>query len=107
MTELKPSDRAPRVVSLGCRLNTYESEVMRAHARDAGLANAIIVNTCSFIGEAKKESVEAVLEMGLLKAETGAKLIVSGCMAWALPARVSSAIRAAWAWQRASRERTV
>jgi ribosomal protein S12 methylthiotransferase len=48
---------------------------------DPASADAIVVNTCSFIGEAKKESIEAVLEMGALKGTTGAKLIVSGCMA--------------------------
>ena len=43
-------------------------------------ADAIIINTCSFIGEAKKESIEAVLEMGALKKQTGARLVVTGCM---------------------------
>lgn len=76
-------------VSLGCPKNRVDAEHMLGITMAGGHtvvespeeADAIIVNTCSFIGEAKKESVEAVLEMGLLKAETGAKLIVSGCMA--------------------------
>jgi len=76
-------------VSLGCPKNRVDAEHMLGITMSGGHtvvespeeADAIIVNTCSFIGEAKKESVEAVLEMGLLKAETGAKLIVSGCMA--------------------------
>ena len=63
MTAMKPSDQAPRVVSLGCRLNAYESEVMRAHARDAGLANAIIVNTCAVTKEAERQSVQALRKM--------------------------------------------
>ncbi len=76
-------------VSLGCPKNRVDAEHMLGlslagghtvveHAEDA---DAIIVNTCSFIGEAKRESIESVLEMGALKASTGAKLIVSGCMA--------------------------
>src|ERR1041385_3223512 len=44
-------------------------------------ADAIVVNTCSFIGEAKRESIDAILEMGEIKAKTGAKLVMSGCMA--------------------------
>ena len=42
----------PRLVTLGCRLNAYESEVMRRHASAAGLDNAVIVNTCAEIGRA-------------------------------------------------------
>src|SRR5687767_2292987 len=44
-------------------------------------AEAVVVNTCSFIGEAKKESIEAVLQMAKLKEQGGQKLIVSGCLA--------------------------
>jgi ribosomal protein S12 methylthiotransferase len=76
-------------VSLGCPKNRVDAEHMLGITLAGGHtvverpedADAIVVNTCSFIGEAKKESVEAVLEMGQLKGETGAKLIVSGCMA--------------------------
>ena len=35
----------PEIITFGCRLNTYESEVMREHARDTGLSNTIIVNS--------------------------------------------------------------
>ena len=54
MTALKAADQGPRVVSLGCRLNTYESEVMRGHARAAGLSEAVIVNTCAVTKEAER-----------------------------------------------------
>ena len=59
MTAQSPNDCAPRVVSMGCRLNTYEGEVMRAHARDAGIANAIIVNTCAVTKEAERQGMQA------------------------------------------------
>ncbi len=76
-------------VSLGCPKNRVDAEHMLGLSMAGGHvvvenpeeADAIVVNTCSFIGEAKKESIEAVLEMGALKASTGAKLVVSGCMA--------------------------
>src|SRR5690242_8897259 len=76
-------------VSLGCPKNRVDAEHMLGLTVAGGHtivqtpeeADAIVVNTCSFIGEAKKESIEAVLEMGEIKAKTGAKLIMSGCMA--------------------------
>ena len=44
------------VLTFGCRLNTYESEVMRTKATEAGLDNAIIVNTCAVTGEAVRQA---------------------------------------------------
>ncbi|HEX4037992.1 MAG TPA: 30S ribosomal protein S12 methylthiotransferase RimO [Acidobacteriaceae bacterium] len=81
----------PRVgfVSLGCPKNLVDSEVMmglldRAGAEitaDAGSAEILVVNTCSFIDKAKQESVDAILEMAKLKTEGSAKkLIVAGCL---------------------------
>ena len=76
-------------VSLGCPKNRVDAEHMLGLTVAGGHtivespddADAIVVNTCSFIGEAKRESIEAVLEMGAVKAKTGARLIMSGCMA--------------------------
>ncbi len=75
-------------VSLGCPKNRVDAEHMlgisveggHSVVEDPGEADAIVINTCGFIGEAKKESIEAILEMGAVKAKTGAKLVVSGCM---------------------------
>lgn len=44
-------------------------------------SDTIIVNTCSFIGEAKKESIDAILQMAEIKKKQGQKLIVTGCLA--------------------------
>ena len=76
-------------VSLGCPKNRVDAEHMlglsieggHAIVEDPAEADAIVINTCGFIGEAKQESIEAILEMGAIKAKTGAKLVVSGCMA--------------------------
>ncbi len=76
-------------VSLGCPKNRVDAEHMlglsieggHAIVEDPEQADAIVINTCGFIGEAKQESIEAILEMGAVKAKTGAKLVVSGCMA--------------------------
>ena len=48
------------IVTFGCRLNTYESEVIRAHARYAGLADAVIVNTCAVTAEAVRQARQAI-----------------------------------------------
>jgi threonylcarbamoyladenosine tRNA methylthiotransferase MtaB len=48
------------VITFGCRLNTYESEVMRAEAEKAGLNNAILVNTCAVTGEAVRQARQAI-----------------------------------------------
>src|SRR3546814_14456267 len=52
--------RSPEIVTFGCRLNTYESEVMRGHARDAGLENAIVFNTCAVTAEAERQARQAI-----------------------------------------------
>ncbi|HMI82942.1 MAG TPA: 30S ribosomal protein S12 methylthiotransferase RimO [Polyangiaceae bacterium] len=77
------------LVSLGCVKNRVDSEVMLGVAEEAGLvavarpedAEIIVINTCGFIGEAKKESIETIFEMAALK-ESGAckRLIVAGCL---------------------------
>jgi ribosomal protein S12 methylthiotransferase len=77
-------------VSLGCPKNLVDGEVMLGFAREAGheitadasTADAIVVNTCAFIDEAKEESIDAILEMAKLKKDGRAKkLIVTGCLA--------------------------
>ncbi len=75
MTE--PPRLTPRVVSLGCRLNTYEGEVMRAHARDAGLDNAIIVNTCAVTKEAERQGLQTLRR--LRRENPGAHIVAAGC----------------------------
>ena len=48
-------------VTFGCRLNTYESEVMRGHAeKAAGLSDAIVFNTCAVTGEATRQARQAI-----------------------------------------------
>ncbi len=86
---MKPDRRTVHFVSLGCPKNRVDSEVMLGVARGAGFdhvdeaedADVIVVNTCGFIGEAKKESIDAIFEMAHHK-ESGRckKLVVSGCL---------------------------
>ena len=64
---------------MGCRLNAYESEVMRAHASAAGLDQAIIVNTCAVTGEAVRQARQTIRK--LRRENPSARLIVTGCAA--------------------------
>ncbi|QQG35668.1 MAG: tRNA (N(6)-L-threonylcarbamoyladenosine(37)-C(2))-methylthiotransferase MtaB [Micavibrio aeruginosavorus] len=69
----------PELVTFGCRLNTYESEVMRTHARNAGIENAIIFNTCSVTKEAERQARQAIRRARRENPE--ARIIVTGCAA--------------------------
>lgn len=79
------------LISLGCSKNLVDSEhylgilsnrKQMELTSDVADADIVIVNTCGFIGDAKKESIETILEVGELK-QTGKlkKLIVAGCLA--------------------------
>lgn len=77
------------LISLGCDKNLVDSEVMLGLLNKAGHeltndeteAEAVVINTCAFISDAKEESINTIIEMGRLK-KTGRlkKLIVAGCL---------------------------
>jgi threonylcarbamoyladenosine tRNA methylthiotransferase MtaB len=67
------------IVTFGCRLNSYESEVMKAHATKAGLDNAIIFNTCAVTNEAVRQARQAIRKARRDNSE--ARIIVTGCAA--------------------------
>jgi threonylcarbamoyladenosine tRNA methylthiotransferase MtaB len=77
-----------RVVTLGCRLNAYESELMRKHANAAGLADTIIVNTCAVTAEAVRQAGQEIRR--LRRQHPGARLIVTGCAAQVEPERFAA-----------------
>jgi len=76
------------VVTFGCRLNAYESEVMRRHARAAGLRDAVIVNTCAVTAEAERQARQAIRR--IRRERPDAQLIVTGCAAQIDPARFAA-----------------
>lgn len=67
------------LVTFGCRLNTYESAVMRSHAEAAGLKDAIIFNTCAVTKEAERQARQAIRKARRDHPEK--KIIVTGCAA--------------------------
>ena len=77
-------------ISLGCDKNLVDSEVMLGMLSDKGYqftddesqADAVVINTCCFIGDAKEESINTILEMAELRKSGQIKaLVVAGCLA--------------------------
>lgn len=67
------------ILTFGCRLNSYESEVIRKHAQDAQLENAIIINTCAVTKEAERQAFQLIRKLTRSKPNTS--IIVTGCAA--------------------------
>ena len=93
MTKEKKSEKRPLrvgLISLGCAKNLVDAEIMLGSllksgveiTNDAEQADALIVNTCSFIDSAQEESVDTILESAEIRAakNRGQSLIVSGCL---------------------------
>ena len=68
-----------RVVTFGCRLNAYESEVIRARAAEDGVTGAVVFNTCAVTGEAVRQARQAIRKAR--RENPDARLIVTGCAA--------------------------
>ena len=71
------------VLTFGCRLNTYESEVIRRHAVAAGLADVVVVNTCAVTAEAERQARQAIRRAKRERPQ--ARIIVTGCAAQTNP----------------------
>ncbi len=78
----------PRVITLGCRLNAFESEVMRQRAVAAGLDDTIIVNTCAVTAEAGRQARQAIRRAR--RRNPGARIVVTGCAAQVDPGRFAA-----------------
>jgi ribosomal protein S12 methylthiotransferase len=87
------------IVSLGCARNLVDSEVMAGLLQknnyeivaEPADADVVMVNTCGFIGAAKEESIDTIVEMGRLK-ESGKlkKLVVAGCLSQRYPTELAA-----------------
>ena len=86
---MKPDTKNLFVVSLGCDKNRVDTEKMLGLLKDAGYqlvydeaeADIILINTCCFIGDAKEESIQTILEMAAWKEGRCRFLVVTGCLA--------------------------
>jgi threonylcarbamoyladenosine tRNA methylthiotransferase MtaB len=67
------------VITFGCRLNAYESEIIRRRAEDAGIEETIVFNTCAVTGEAVAQARQTIRK--LKRDRPGARIVVTGCAA--------------------------
>ena len=73
----------PRLITFGCRLNSYESEIILSHARAAGRSNLIVVNTCAVTAEAERQARQAIRRSR--RENPDAAIVVTGCAAQIRP----------------------
>jgi threonylcarbamoyladenosine tRNA methylthiotransferase MtaB len=73
----------PKFVTLGCRLNTYETEAMRELAKNENIENIAVVNTCAVTAEAVRKSKQEIRKIHRENPTT--KIIVTGCAAQVEP----------------------
>ncbi|HKL05505.1 MAG TPA: tRNA (N(6)-L-threonylcarbamoyladenosine(37)-C(2))-methylthiotransferase MtaB [Roseovarius sp.] len=73
----------PRFTTLGCRLNAYETEAMKELGQQAGLENAVVINTCAVTAEAVRKARQEIRR--LRRENPKARLIVTGCAAQTEP----------------------
>ncbi|MER9951006.1 tRNA (N(6)-L-threonylcarbamoyladenosine(37)-C(2))-methylthiotransferase MtaB [Mesorhizobium sp. M0047] len=87
-----PVSKGIDVVTFGCRLNTYESQVMRREAESAGLGalegGAVIFNTCAVTGEAVRQAKQAIRKAR--RDNPQARIIVTGCAAQTEPEKFAA-----------------
>ena len=69
----------PEIITFGCRLNSFESEVMRTKMNEAGVEKAIVVNTCAVTNEAVRQSRQSIRK--LRRDNPDVRIIVTGCAA--------------------------
>ncbi len=74
---------APKFTTLGCRLNAYETEAMKELSQQAGLTDAVVVNTCAVTAEAVRKARQEIRK--LRRENPDARLIVTGCAAQTEP----------------------
>ena len=75
--------KPPVFATLGCRLNAYETEAMKELSAQAGLENAVIVNTCAVTAEAVRKAKQEIRK--LRRENPDAAIIVTGCAAQTEP----------------------
>jgi threonylcarbamoyladenosine tRNA methylthiotransferase MtaB len=73
------STNRPTIKTFGCRLNIWESEVMRKQAEAAGLNDVVIINTCAVTSEAEKQARQAIRKLRRERPDT--QIVVTGCAA--------------------------
>ena len=73
------------VITLGCRLNALESEIIQTRVDEAGLTNTVVVNTCAVTSEAERQARQTIRK--IRRTQPDARIIVTGCAAQIAPQR--------------------
>ena len=76
------------IISFGCRLNHLESEVARTRAAEAGLTDAVVINSCAVTGEAVRDARQAVRRAW--RENSRRPVVVTGCVAQIEPERFAA-----------------
>ena len=79
---------SPRVITLGCRLNTLESEIIRSYKSEKSLDNTIIINTCAVTAEAERNARQTIRR--LHRENPKNRIVVTGCAAQLNPESFAS-----------------
>ena len=77
-----------QVITFGCRLNAFESDIIRREADRAGLGDAVILNTCAVTAEAERQARQAIRRAR--REHPKARIIVTGCAATLAPERYAA-----------------
>jgi threonylcarbamoyladenosine tRNA methylthiotransferase MtaB len=73
----------PEIITFGCRLNSFESEIIRDHAKAAGLDDLVVVHTCAVTAEAERQARQAIRRVR--RGRPDARIVVTGCSAQIRP----------------------
>jgi threonylcarbamoyladenosine tRNA methylthiotransferase MtaB len=73
----------PQIITFGCRLNSFESEIIRDHAKTAGLDDLVVVHTCAVTAEAERQARQAIRRAR--RGRPDARIVVTGCSAQIRP----------------------
>lgn len=88
LDSLGMATRDIEVLTFGCRLNAFESEVMARHAETAGASNLVIVNSCAVTGEAERQVRQAIRRAR--RERPDAEIVVTGCAAQISPDSIAA-----------------
>ncbi|MEM8948335.1 MAG: tRNA (N(6)-L-threonylcarbamoyladenosine(37)-C(2))-methylthiotransferase MtaB [Pseudomonadota bacterium] len=78
----------PEIITFGCRLNSFESEVIRGQAAEAGLRDVVVVHTCAVTAEAERQARQAIRRAR--RERPDARIVVTGCSAQISPDRYAA-----------------
>src|SRR3984957_20515348 len=85
---LRPSpDMSVEIVTFGCRLNAFESEVVLREAENAGLTETVIINSCAVTNEAVAQARQSIRRLKRERPEL--RIVVTGCAAQTQPEMVA------------------